>query len=136
MQYSLNNCPGSISSYSKRASTVSISSTQAETDSLVELIKEIIWYRGFMESIDLIIKGPTNIYMDNKPVVILSGEGNHIKKSKHFVVKTAYIKEKVKDGIVIIHHIAGVDNCTDIYTKPLSGYLLVKHTNTILGYNK
>ena len=65
-----------------------------------------------------------------------SWEGNHINKSKHFVVKTAYVKEQVKDGIVMIHHVAGVDNCTDIYTKPLSGYLLVKHTNTILGYNK
>jgi hypothetical protein len=130
----MNNQSGSLSTYSKRAPTVSISSTQAETDALVELIKEIIWYRGFLESIGIKVNGPTPIYMDNKPVVTLSGEGNHIKKNKHFVVKTACIKEKVREGIVKIYHVAGVNNCTDILTKALSGTPLYKHTLTILGY--
>jgi hypothetical protein len=124
---------GCITSYSKRSDSVALSTTQAETDSLTECIKEIIWFRGFLESIHFKIIKPTDIHVDNKPVVILSKDGNHLKRSKHFVVKLNWIKEmKMKDIIQIIH-ISTEDNHSDIFTKALSGSLLRFHTVGVLG---
>jgi hypothetical protein len=125
---------GAICSYSKRADSVALSSTQSEADALVEAIKEITWIQGLIESMLVEISKPVLILVDNKPVVTLAGEGNHIKKSKHFIIKTHYIKESQKHGNVIIQHIKGVDNHADIFTyQGLKGTLLHNHTAGILG---
>jgi hypothetical protein len=124
---------GSVSSASKRSSTVALSTTQAEADATVETIKEILWFQGFLESIFIKIVKPTIILVDNSPVVILSQDGNHLKRSKHFIIKVSYIKEQNQIGNVDVQHIQGIMNTSDILTKPLKGYLLQRHTSSILG---
>lgn len=116
-----------------RSSTVSLSSTQAEVEALVEVIKEIIWFQGFMESIGMEVTKPTKIFTDNMPAVLLAADGNHLKRSRHFIVRTAFIKEQVEKGIIKIEHISGLDNPTDLLTKALSGRLLDIHGKTLLG---
>jgi hypothetical protein len=44
---------GAISVYSKRSPTVALSSTQSETDALVECHKELLWFVGFLLSIGI-----------------------------------------------------------------------------------
>ena len=76
---------------------------------------------------------PTKLYTDNQSAIALADEGNHLRRSKHYVVRTAYLRENVEVGNISIHHIPGTENPTDLFTKALSGKLLVKHTNAILG---
>jgi len=64
----------------------------------------------------------------------LTHEGNHLKRSKHFVVKTTWLKEQVEVGVIEVLHIPGLENHADILTKALSGYLLKRHTAGILGF--
>jgi hypothetical protein len=116
-----------------RAGTVSLSSTQAEVEALVELLKEVIWFQGFMESVYIELSKPTTMLTDNMPTVTLAGEGNHLRRSRHFVVRTAFLKEQVEMGTVVIRHVPGSENPTDMLTKALSGRLLDYHTNAILG---
>lgn len=118
---------------SKRATTVSLSSTQAEVDALVELTKEIMWFQGFLNSIGVMVKKPTQLYVDNMPTVTLTAEGNHLKRSKHFVVKTTFLKDEVEYGNILIIHLPGTENHADILTKGLAGHLLRVHTQGILG---
>jgi len=125
---------GAISTYSHKAESVALSSTQSETDALVEGIKEITWFHGFIESLNIGLPKPTLILVDNKPLEILSKDGNHIKKSKHFIIKTAYIKEEQQLGNIYVEHIEGIHNTADITTKGLQGSLLYKHTAGILGH--
>jgi hypothetical protein len=125
---------GSVSTFSKRAENVALSSTQSECDALVETLKEIIWFQGFLESIHINVEKPTIILVDNKPVVILAGEGNHQKKSKHFIVKTNFIKQEQSSGNVFIQHVAGIDNRSDLCTKALKGHSLKYHTSALLGH--
>jgi hypothetical protein len=105
---------------------VSLSSTQAEVEALVELVKEITWFQGFLESIDITIKLPTSLYTDNQSAIALSDEGNHLRRSKHYVVRTAYLREQVEAGNISINHIAGTENPTDLFTKALNGKLLLR----------
>jgi hypothetical protein len=119
---------------SMRATTVSLSSTQSEVDALVELTKETIWFQGFLTSIGVEVRSPTRLFTDNMPLVTLSGEGNHLKRSKHFVTKVSFIKEQVEFGVVAVEHVRGKGNESDLLTKPLVGHLLKEHTNMTLGY--
>jgi hypothetical protein len=121
---------------SMRAATVSLSSTQAEVEGLVELVKEVLWFQGFLDSVCINYIKPTEVFTDNQPTVSLSGEGNHLKRSKHYVVKTSFIREQVELGVVVVKHIPGINNVADLLTKPLSGRLLGYHTDAILGIKK
>ena len=118
---------------SKRADTVSLSSTQAEVDALVELVKEIIWCQGFLDSVGIEVSAPTDLFTDNQPTVTLAADGNHLRRSKHYVVKTTFIKEQVELGVVNVKHVPGLENHPDILTKPLCGRLLDYHTTATLG---
>ena len=124
---------GSVSNRSAANTCINISSTHAECDGLIEAIKEILWFQGLLCSLGYDINDPTIIHVDNKPVVTLAGEGNHLKRSRHFVTKSAYIKELVKNGVLSIQHISGVDNHADLHTKPLFGAALHYHTIGVLG---
>jgi hypothetical protein len=129
----LNKAGGAVYCRSMRASTVSLSSTQAEVDGLVELTKEIIWFQGFLKSINVDIVKPTIVRVDNMPTVTLAAEGNHLRRSKHYVVRIAFIKQAVEDGVIKVDHIPGVKNHADILTKALTGANLQAHTVGILG---
>jgi hypothetical protein len=124
---------GCVSSKSSSNHCVNISSTHAEVDALVEAIKEVLWYRGLLNSLNVNVNKASIIYVDNKPAVTLSAEGNNLKRSKHFIVKSAYIKELVKNGILNITHIPGKYNHADLLTKALFGESLSYHTDGILG---
>jgi len=125
---------GSVYCSSKRNTLVSLSSTQSEVDALVGLVKEVLWFKGFLEFLGVDASKATSVWCDNSPAVTLTHEGNHLKRSKHFVVKTAWLKEQVEVGIIDVCHIPGIENHADILTKPLSGLLLRKHTAGILGF--
>jgi hypothetical protein len=73
------------------------------------------------------------LFTDNKPVVSLSGEGNNLKRSKHFIVKTEYIRENKQNGDFSVDHIYGLVNHPDIHTKSLNGILLIRRTEGVLG---
>lgn len=125
---------GSVSSYSKRADSVALSSTQSETDALVEALKEISWISGLINSLGITIPKPHLVLVDNQPVVALANDGNHTKRSRLFIIKTHFVKEQREKGNITIHHIKGVDNHADILTKGLKGSLLTFHTAGLLGH--
>ena len=125
---------GAISATSRRSPTVSLSSSQAEADATVECIKDIIWIQGFLISMKIEINKPTLVLIDNLFVINTSMGENGIKQSRHYIIKTAYIKEQIRLGTITIQHIEGINNHADILTKALTGHLLTRHTMGLLGY--
>jgi len=93
----------------------------------------LLRFRGFLESIGIEVKHPTKTFCDNSPAVTLTHDGNHLKRSKHYVVRTAFLKEQVEIGVIEVEHIKGILNHADLLTKALSGRLLRAHTAGILG---
>ena len=125
---------GAVSATSRRSSTVSLSSSQAEADAAVECIKDIIWIQGFLASMKIEVNKPTLVLIDNLSVINISSGENGIKQSRHFIIKTAYIKEQIRLGTISIQHVEGINNHADILTKALTGQLLTRHTMGLLGY--
>ena len=86
-----------------------------------------------LDNLKIYIDKPTIILVDNKPAVILADDGDHLKRSKHFLVKTMYIREQKNLGNIFLQHIEGSLNHADIHTKALKGMLLQRHTAGVLG---
>jgi hypothetical protein len=126
---------GAVSNKSCKASTVTISSTQSEVYAAIEVIKEILWFRELLTNLFISVEDPTLILIDNKPTVILGTEGNNMNRSKHFLNKTMFIREQVDLRNILLKHLPGLKNHSDLHTKILRGHQLRTHTEGILGMN-
>ncbi len=56
---------GAISWKSKKSSTIALSTTEAESDSLTEAIRELQWIQGLFKELGYPLKPPVTLYCDN-----------------------------------------------------------------------
>ena len=110
---------GSILAKSKKDKSVSLSSTHAEINAVVECIKEVIWHRMFLEEMGFPQVDPTPIFVDNINIIHLSIFIGNDSKSKYLLNKINYIKEKITLGEIKLFHIPTELNVADLLTKSL-----------------
>ena len=121
---------------SKRDSTVSHSSTEAEIKAIDLAIREATWLRGFLSELGFNQDGPTPIYTDNNAAVILSQTNNISDLTAHLVLRINYIHQEQKSGNIKLVWINTENNVSDILTKPLPYPLFSQHSQTLLhGHN-
>jgi len=91
---------GPISWKSKRATTIALSTTEAETDALTETIRELQWLKGLFEEIKISINPPLVIHYDNQGSISNASNPNLHSRTKHTLLKFSYVRECVQKGIV------------------------------------
>ena len=77
---------------------------------------------GFYGSCD-----PTPIFCDNTSVESLAKNPILHQRTKHIEVREHFIREKVHDGDIVLHHCNTKENVADIFTKALGKDLFFKH---------
>jgi hypothetical protein len=115
---------GSAPVYSKswKLKHVTLSSTDAEISALSECVTTIIWMRYLLYECGIISDKPTIVYQDNQSAMIMhQNGGGTFKRSKHLIVRKAFVKEYLDDNIIILEYLPTKDMLADILTKPLSG---------------
>jgi len=110
---------GAVAWESRKSNIVADSTTVAEYQAAFETTKQSIWLRDLIGELS-ILDGPTIIWCDNQAAVKLFNSEDHKKRTKHVNVRFHFLREAVRDGIVVLKHISGQDNPEDIFTKPLS----------------
>ena len=73
-----------------------------------------------MDEIGIPHEDPPELFCDNLSAVYLSATPAMHKKSKHFEVDFHFVREKVAMGKLIVHHIPGLLQLADIFTKSLA----------------
>jgi len=81
--------------------------------------KEVVWIRGFLNELGVDMKLPTRMKGDNLAAIMLSRNPMFHKRTKHIIVKIAYMQEMVKESVTLWEHIGTNDNIADMFTKPL-----------------
>ena len=71
------------------------------------------------------------IYQDNKSTIIIATQGGNFKRTKHFVVREAFIKEKIMNRVIELKYKPTDAMSADFLTKPLSSIKLQKHLDDI-----
>jgi len=129
-----NHVTGKFMWYSGKSKTLPLSSCESETESAVELVKEITWAREVMEFCWCPQPKPTYIGEDNQAMISLSSKeaGNH-GRTKHFSGRINYLIDNVKNGIIRLEYLRTEDQQADGLTKPFGPKAMKRFQTFMLG---
>ncbi|KAK2075447.1 hypothetical protein P8C59_009575 [Phyllachora maydis] len=91
-----------ISWKTKRATTIALSTLEAETDGLTEAIREVQWIIGLFSKLHRPIDYPITLYRDNQGSITVANDPALYARTKHTLLKFRYVREQVKAKIVTI----------------------------------
>lgn len=108
-----------ISWSSRRQTTVSRSSAEAEYRSVAHVVAECCWLRQLLQDLHLSLPSATVVYCDNVSAVYMSSNPVQHRRTKHIEVDIHFVREKVSLGQVRVLHVPSAHQFADIMTKGL-----------------
>ncbi|KAK2068865.1 hypothetical protein P8C59_003481 [Phyllachora maydis] len=110
---------GLISWKTKRATTIALSTLEAETNGLTEAIHEVQWIIGLFSKLHRPIDHPITLYRDNQGSITVANDPALHARTKHTLLKFRYVREQVKAKIVTIIYLNTKYMPADGLTKAL-----------------
>ncbi|KAK2413561.1 putative mitochondrial protein [Trifolium repens] len=108
-----------ISWKSKKQSTVSKSSTEAEYRALASLTCELQWLMYLFKDLHISFSSPASVYCDNKSAIYLAHNPTFHERTKHIEIDCHIIREKIQSGLLRLFPIPSNAQTADVLTKPL-----------------
>ncbi|KAK2071030.1 hypothetical protein P8C59_005487 [Phyllachora maydis] len=93
---------GPISWKTKRATTIALSTLEAETDGLIEAIREVQWIIGLFSELYRPIDYLITLYRDNQGSITVANDPALYARTKYTLLKFRYVREQVRAKIVTI----------------------------------
>ncbi|KAK2072753.1 hypothetical protein P8C59_007088 [Phyllachora maydis] len=91
-----------ISWKTKRATTIALSTLEAETNGLIEAIHKVQWIIGLFSELYRPIDYPITLYRDNQGSITVANDPALHARTKYTLLKFQYVREQVKAKIVTI----------------------------------
>jgi hypothetical protein len=118
---------------SENPTRVMSSSTEAECRGVVQVGKENVWMREFVDVLGLYnVSTPTRVYEDNSSVIHLS-KGQSGKRSKHFGIEWDLSRDMIEKKEMELIHVATEEQAADLLTKPLGNTKFHKFRSILMG---
>jgi hypothetical protein len=108
-----------ISWSSKRQTTVSRSSAEAEYRGVANAVAECTWLRQLLGELDSPLTKATIIFCDNVSACYMSSNPVHHKRTKHIELDVHFVREKVAVGQCKVLHVPTAQQYADVMTKGL-----------------
>lgn len=108
-----------ISWSSQKQKVVALSTTEAEYVAASQAVKEIIWIKSLLRSLQVLRGLKTTLYIDNQSALKLIKNAEFHKRTKHIDVRYHFIRDKYSADEFLLEHVASKDQQADILTKPL-----------------
>lgn len=110
-----------VSWQSRKQTTVTLSSTEAEYMAASEAVKEALWWRSFMHSLGLgYDQQATCIRSDNQGSICLTKNAGSHSRTKHIDVRHFFIRDEVEKGAITFEYVPTAKMAADVLTKALS----------------
>lgn len=116
-----------VSWASRKQTTVSLSSTEAEYVALAEAICEAKWIRKLLDELGIECAGPIPIFEDNQSCIVIAEEPREYKRMKHINIKYHFIREVIANGEIELRYKPTDEQIADMMTKALGGKNFIKH---------
>ena len=110
-----------ISWNSKKQRTVALSSTEAEYMAINEVAKELMWLRIILKEMNINVKSPSILYVDNQSAIKISENDTEHDRTKHIDIRYYFIRDLITNGEIKLHWVSTAEQLADIFTKPLGG---------------
>lgn len=114
----LGNIP--VSWKTKKQSTVSRSTTEAEYRSIAAMVSELQWIFYILQDFNLNIPTPIHLHCDNQVALHFVANPVFHERTKHLDIDCHFVKDKVKDGFISLQHTSSQQIAYQ-FTKALSG---------------
>ena len=113
---------GNTTSYNTKTHTVGISTSSGQAEALTcKLACHFIeWISNLLKEIKLRGRGPITLLQDNQSVISLSANPVNHKRSKHYRVAMAYVRDLVERRVVDLEYCPTEEMVADVLTKALS----------------
>ena len=120
--------PNLVSWHSQKQHTVSKSSTEVEYQSIATLVAEISWLQSLLKELNISSSTTPVIWCDNLNTVYLSANPVLHARTKHIEIDLYFVREKVLQKQIQIHHVPSSDQLADVFTKaiPSSRFLTIR----------
>nr|GFB42854.1 ribonuclease H-like domain-containing protein [Tanacetum cinerariifolium] len=108
---------------SKRQSTCSRSSAEAEYRDVAKAVAETCWLRNLLRELYTPLSSATLVYCDNVSAVYLSCNPAQHKRTKHIEIDIHFVRDLVAASQVWVLHVHSRYQFADIFTKALPSTL-------------
>jgi hypothetical protein len=108
-----------ITWFSRKQTSVALSSTEAEYMATSMESCEAIWLRKLLTRLFDQELDPMVIYCDNQSCIKLSENPVFHDRSKHIEIRYHFIRDRIQKGAVKLQYISTDEQVADILTKPL-----------------
>nr|GEW25969.1 copia protein [Tanacetum cinerariifolium] len=108
----------STSWFSKKQTTLAISTTEAEYISAGKACQQALWMKQALIDYDVRLDN-VPIMCDNKGAIDLSKNPMQHSRTKHIKIRHHFLRDNVQKRHISIKKVPSVDNIADILTKPL-----------------
>ncbi|KAJ0622300.1 putative RNA-directed DNA polymerase [Helianthus annuus] len=110
-----------VSWKSKKQSTVSRSSGEAEYRAMCSATCELIWIVNVLKELNVNCKVPLNLYCDSSAAISIGANPVFHERTKHFELDLFFLREKIASGFIRTVKIDSESQLADVFTKGLSG---------------
>lgn len=115
-----------VSWKSKKQTTVSLSSAEIECRSL-RMVGGLVWVQRLLKELTVPCTDPIQVFFDSQATVHIANPVFH-KKTKHIEVDCHFVRHRLHDGLITLHHMSTRDQLDDILTTAIIG---IKHSDLL-----
>ncbi|KAJ0860964.1 putative RNA-directed DNA polymerase [Helianthus annuus] len=109
-----------VSWKSKKQSTVSRSTAEAEYRSMCSATCELIWLKNLLFELNIDCKLPMQLSCDSQAALAIAANPVFHERTKHFEIDLHFLREKVGNGVISTIKVDSESQLADIFTKGLS----------------
>jgi len=122
-----------VSWQTKKQHIVALSSAEAELISLVELAKEILFFRHLLSQLNYNIIYPITINVDNQSAIKIAQHDVFRDRTKHIDIRHHFLQQHINDKIIALSWVESKNQLADIFTKSLSSELFSTHRAKLIS---
>ena len=120
-----------ISWSSKRQTTVSRSSAEAEYRAVANGVAEASWLRQLLQELHAPLRRAMLVYCDNISAVYMSSNPVQHQRTKHIEIDLHFVRERVAVGDVRVLHVPTSSQYADIFTKGLPSLVFTEFRSSL-----